>query len=294
MIKKLFSCLVLFVCLSTAANAQVVIWEAKGTLTTVQTSGGFISDFPDASIGSEFSLLIEFDASTPVSSINSSTDFGGTVWIGNRYRYDAALISINLSIDGVPLTRAPDGFSLLDIWDNFGIVGVPQTGNECFDPGVACDGFVAAQGLTSAVNGGFAQVALGLRGPEFLDIYSGIGLPTEPSPALLSLSETFFQLIDQTDAIIGEVETLNRFITPEERLAELFDTVVDVGPGGSFADKIEQAQAYLAVPDIESACGVLKAFVNQVSAQTGKRLTAEQGMELIADAQEILDAIGCD
>jgi hypothetical protein len=282
------------VCASITANAEVVIWEATGTLTTVETSGGFITDFPTASIGSEFSVLLEYDASTPVTSINSSTDFGGTRWIGDRYRYDTALISINLSIDGVPLMRAPDGFNLLDIWDNFGLAGVAQTTNECFEPGVACDGIATSQGLASSVDEGFASIALVLRGPELLNIYSGIGLPTEPSPALLSLSETFFQIIDQTDAIVGQVETLSRFITPEERLEELLNEVVDIGPGGSLADKVEQAQAYLAVPDIESACGILKAFIKQVSAQTGKKLAAEQGVDLITRTQIILDAIGCD
>jgi hypothetical protein len=293
MIGKLTACLVILVCTSMAADAQVVTWEARGTVTTVETSGGFITDFPAVSIGSEFLVLVEYDASTPVTSINSSTDFGGTVWIGDRYRYDTALISINLSIDGVPLMRSPDGFNLLDIWDNFGFAGVAQTTNECFEPGVACDGIATSQGLASSENGGFASVALVLRGPELLDIYSGIGLPTEPSPALLSLSETFFQFVDQTDVIIGEVETLSRFITPGERLDELFNKVVDTGPGGSLANKIEQAQAYLAVPDIESACGILKAFINQVSAQSEKNLAPEQATELITNAQDILDAIGC-
>lgn len=294
MIRTPFSCLVLMVCTSITANAEVIIWEATGTLTTVETSGGLITDFPTAAIGSEFSLLLEYDASTPVTSINSSTDFGGTRWIGDRYRYDTALISINLSIDGVPLMRAPDGFNLLDIWDNFGFAGVAQTTNECFEPGVPCDGIATSQGLASSVDGGFASIALVLRGPELLNIYSGIGLPTEPSPALLSLSETFFQITDQTDAIVGQVEILSRFITPEERLDELLNEVVNIGPGGSLANKVEQAQAYLAVPDIESACGILKAFIKQVSAQTGKKLTTEQGTELITNTQIILDSIGCD
>lgn len=186
-----------------AANADVTIWEVTGTLTTVDTTGGFISDFPMAAVGSDFSLLLEFESSTPV----SSTDSGG-FWIGERYRYGDALISMSLSIDGIALGRAPAGFSLLDIWDDFGIAGTP-TASNCFDTGVACDGFVAAQGLESSRAGGFAQIGLLLRGPENLGIFSGPGLPTTPSPLLTSLSETFVQFTDETDSIIGNVDSVS-------------------------------------------------------------------------------------
>jgi hypothetical protein len=195
---------VLFVISPLTANAELTIWEATGTLTTVDTSGGFISDFPTAAVGSEFRLLIEFESSTPVSSINSGGD-----WIGNRYRYGDALISMSLSIDGVALERAQDGFKLLDIWDNFGLAGTPTTSN-CFEIGVACDGFVAAQDFESSQAAGFAQVALILRGTEHLDIYSGPGLPTTPSPLLTALSTTLVQFVDESDVIVGNVDSVSR------------------------------------------------------------------------------------
>ena len=285
--------LVVLLLLSPAVKAQVVVWEATGTLTSVDTSGGFITEFPSAGVGSEFSLLVEYEASTPVTTVNSASDFGGGVYIGTRGRYNDALISISLFIDGVPLVRAPDGFNLLDIWDDFGFAGTP-TSTTCFEPGVACDGFVTSQGLVSSQAGGFASIALLLRGTEFLDIYTDIALPVTPSPLLTSLSTTSFQFLDGTDAIIGNVDSVTRFVTPEVLLEELAEVVIDTGPGGSLLDKIELAQAYLAVPDVESACGVLGAFINQVNAQSGKKVPVEQAEQLIADAQAIRDAIGCD
>ena len=66
-----------------------------------------------------------------------------------------------------------------------------------------------------------------------------------------------------------------------------------VGPGNSLADKIMLAQTYLAVPDVQSTCAILSDFLNQVRAQRGKKLTIEIADQLTADAQAIMDAIGC-
>jgi hypothetical protein len=96
-----------------------------------------------------------------------------------------------------------------------------------------------------------------------------------------------------SDTIGGEIESVTRFVTPEERLEELAEIVIDEGPGSSLLDKITLAQAYLEAGDIESACGVLNAFINQVSAQLDKSLSAEQVEQYISDAQAIKVAIGC-
>ena len=80
---------------------------------------------------------------------------------------------------------------------------------------------------------------------------------------------------------------------PAEQLAALGTAVTDFGPGKSLADKIALAQMYLAVPDVQSACTVLTSFVNQVSAQRGKKLTPELADQLTADANVIMDGIGC-
>ena len=67
-----------------------------------------------------------------------------------------------------------------------------------------------------------------------------------------------------------------------------------MGPGNSLADKVELARTYLAIPDVQATCAVLDAFLNQVRAQRGKKLTLEMADQLTADVQAIMTAIGCD
>ena len=71
------------------------------------------------------------------------------------------------------------------------------------------------------------------------------------------------------------------------QLADLYQAVQGVGTGTSLADKIFLAQAYLAAGDITDASSTLDAFINEVTAQSGKSIPAGQAAELIADAQRI-------
>ncbi len=78
------------------------------------------------------------------------------------------------------------------------------------------------------------------------------------------------------------------------RLQQLLADVTDVGPGKSLADKIARAQAAYAASDIPATCTVLGAFVNQVGAQTGKKLSEAQASGFTSDADIIIEALGCD
>ena len=80
---------------------------------------------------------------------------------------------------------------------------------------------------------------------------------------------------------------------PSDLLQKLRDDVSGVGPGTSLADKIELAQVYLAANDIPATCAVLTDFLNQVRAQSGKKLTAQQAADFESQAIAIMDAIGC-
>ena len=78
-----------------------------------------------------------------------------------------------------------------------------------------------------------------------------------------------------------------------EQLAALQTAVTGVGPGTSLADKLTQTDDYVAVNDKTDACGSLNAFVNQVNAQTGKKITRMQAASFIGQAQNIGATIGC-
>ena len=69
--------------------------------------------------------------------------------------------------------------------------------------------------------------------------------------------------------------------------------MIGVGPGKSLASKVMSAQTYYAVPDIQSTCAVLTGFVNEVEAQAGKKIAQPLDAKLIADADAIEVAIGC-
>ena len=81
--------------------------------------------------------------------------------------------------------------------------------------------------------------------------------------------------------------------SPGELLDALARAVEGVGPGKSLADKVALAQGYYAVQDLQATCAVLTGFLNEVRAQSGKKLTAELASQLTADAQVIVEAIGC-
>lgn len=76
------------------------------------------------------------------------------------------------------------------------------------------------------------------------------------------------------------------------QLQQLAAAVVGVGPGTSLADKVRQAEAFLAAGDTADAKSVLNAFINEVKAQSGKKITQATAAQLIAAAQQIIAVIG--
>jgi hypothetical protein len=81
----------------------------------------------------------------------------------------------------------------------------------------------------------------------------------------------------QIDALLQQVQS----ITPQPKL------------GGSLPNKLLSAQASITAGDIQGACDTLQGFINEVNAQSGKKLTAADAAALIADATQIRAALGC-
>lgn len=79
----------------------------------------------------------------------------------------------------------------------------------------------------------------------------------------------------------------------DEQLARLAAAVVGVGPGTSLADKVNAAQAAVRGDDAPSACSMLRAFINQLDAQSGKSITPSDAVTLIADAVRIRTVLDC-
>ena len=69
--------------------------------------------------------------------------------------------------------------------------------------------------------------------------------------------------------------------------------VAGVGPGESLAAKVAAIEGYVAADDTADACATLGAFINEVNAQTGKKISTAQAASFIAQAQDIEAALGC-
>jgi hypothetical protein len=79
----------------------------------------------------------------------------------------------------------------------------------------------------------------------------------------------------------------------QQQLTALLEEVMDVGPGKSLASKVAVALAHYLAKDAQAACAMLNAFVNEVEAQAGKKISRALEEKLVADAQAIEAAIGC-
>ena len=78
-----------------------------------------------------------------------------------------------------------------------------------------------------------------------------------------------------------------------EQLGDLAHAVVGIGPGHSLAAKVTAIQGYVAANDTADACAALGAFINEVDAQTGKKISSAQASSLVTQAHNIEAALDC-
>jgi hypothetical protein len=97
---------------------------------------------------------------------------------------------------------------------------------------------------------------------------------------------------DQLSANVTSL-TVAPATTPAALLAALRIEVMGVGPGKSLANKVAAAQAYYAASDTQATCAMLTGLVNEVRAQSGKKINQQLDAKIIADTQTIESAIGC-
>jgi uncharacterized metal-binding protein len=78
-----------------------------------------------------------------------------------------------------------------------------------------------------------------------------------------------------------------------DQMSDLAGAVRGVGPGTSLSDKVVAAQTELANGYIGDTCSTLRAFVNEVNAQTAKSVPAILAGQLVAVTQRILAVLSC-
>jgi len=100
---------------------------------------------------------------------------------------------------------------------------------------------------------------------------------------------------DVTGVITDGMVTVGTVQTPAEDTQDLISDVEELnlpqGMENSLISKLENAINSLDNGQDNAAINKLNAFINQVEAQRGKKITDEQADELIAEAQRIIDSI---
>jgi hypothetical protein len=102
-----------------------------------------------------------------------------------------------------------------------------------------------------------------------------------------------------TDKYVGLVAT---FLTGPPPADELIDNgITDInnlpgvpaGTKNALNAKLQAALSALAIPDTAQACNNLQALLNQILAQSGKKLTIEQAADLTSDVLAIMNTLRC-
>jgi hypothetical protein len=81
--------------------------------------------------------------------------------------------------------------------------------------------------------------------------------------------------------------------TTTELVQMLQGAVTGVGPGQSLMAKVAAVLALVAQSQPGAACSTLGALRNEVNAQTGKKITADQAAAIIAAIQQVTASLGC-
>jgi hypothetical protein len=77
------------------------------------------------------------------------------------------------------------------------------------------------------------------------------------------------------------------------QLEDLGSAVVGVGAGNSLTTKVQQAEIYDLSGDTAGACSTLNALVNELHAQSGKKISSAQAQALLAAVEQIKAVMGC-
>lgn len=154
--------------------------------------------------------------------------------------------------------------------------------------GIDDAGDIVGYTLIPVLPGGAQDVATLWHGTTALDLNTLIGSALPPGTLAVGVA------ISDNGRILAASNESYYVLTPvPDALTTLLKEVTGVGPGRSLADHVTLAQTDYAVPDIQSTCAVLTGFVNEVQAQAGKKIAQPLDMTLLADAQAIEAAIGC-
>jgi YVTN family beta-propeller protein len=153
--------------------------------------------------------------------------------------------------------------------------------------------------------------ALALKSPDPVVLAGGfpIGIAVNPDGASVYVANRDSSNLSQYDVGAGGAltpkgtATVGTGLGPSgiavrpTTIADLIASVeaLDLPHGieNSLLKKLTGAQKKLDAGHLHGACGKLGAFVNQVRAQSGKKIDADDADELIAEATAVRESLGC-
>lgn len=122
-----------------------------------------------------------------------------------------------------------------------------------------------------------------------------VALPVGTSTITLTVSDP--GSLSSTDTVVITVDPPPPPPPPQQQISDLQSQVSGMGlPAGtanSLDGKLNAALAAANAGNVTAACNNLRAFINEVNAQAGKKLTAAQAAQLVAQANAIRASLGC-
>jgi len=152
----------------------------------------------------------------------------------------------------------------------------------------------SAGGILDPSFGSGGKVVSDLGGQEF-----GLAMSLYKRRIQVTGEQRIFRPFTATDKYVGLVAT---YLTGPPPADELIDNGIDditnlpgvpAGTKNALNAKLNAALAALAIPDTGQACNNLQALLNQIQAQSGKKLTIEQAADLTADVLKIMATLRC-
>lgn len=162
---------------------------------------------------------------------------------------------------------------------------VGATGDQT-DP---CDGQVHSYSVSIPVQAGdvlgvyvYNDWAGALTGGQ----YAGVNPGAEPA-----VGQSFTVSGTHSGISLDESATL---VTAADLLARLGSAAKQAGgPGSSLPGKVQQAQSSLQAGDVTGTCSTLTGFINEVTAQAGKKIPVATAGQLITSAGQVKTVLGC-
>lgn len=109
---------------------------------------------------------------------------------------------------------------------------------------------------------------------------------------LLAGSGVYFPAEDDAHGV--ELFRIVSVADPLQLLNALDRSVAGISPGASLSSKIAKARTLAEGGNLRAACGVVRAFSNEVEARRGKTVSTVLADNMVADAQAVMMALGCE